>query len=79
VRTRRLFCQLAVKGMGHSRAGVGRHLGVTPSAVNRLAVSEALSDLKQYFNLGGKQPTGTQTQKRLNRSITVSRGVYGGA
>jgi hypothetical protein len=51
VRARRLFCQLAVRGMGYSGAEVGRYLGVTTSAVNRLAVSEELLDLKQYLKL----------------------------
>lgn len=49
VKARRLFCQLAVRGMGYSGAEVARYLGVTTSAVNRLAVSEELPDLKQYL------------------------------
>ena len=36
---------------GDEGADVGRYLGVTTSAVNRLAVSEALPDLKQYRKL----------------------------
>jgi REP element-mobilizing transposase RayT len=48
VRARRLFCQVAVQGMGYSGAGVARFLGVTTSAVNRLAVSEELPEVKQY-------------------------------
>jgi hypothetical protein len=51
VRARRLFWQLAVRGRGYSGAEVARYLGVTTSAVNRLAVSEALPDLKQYLKL----------------------------
>jgi hypothetical protein len=51
VRARRLFCQLVVRGMGYSGAEVGRYLGATTSAVNRLAVSEELPDLKQYLKL----------------------------
>jgi hypothetical protein len=37
--------------MEYSGAEVARYLGVTTSAVNRLAVSEALPDLKQYLKL----------------------------
>jgi len=51
VKARRLFCQLAVRGIGYPWAEVARYLGVTTSAVNRLAVSEALADLKQYRKL----------------------------
>jgi REP-associated tyrosine transposase len=49
VRARRLFCQLAVQGMGYSGAGVARFLGVTTSSVNRLAVSEELPEVRQYL------------------------------
>jgi REP element-mobilizing transposase RayT len=49
VRARRLFCQLAVQGMGHSGAEVARFLGVTTSAVNRLAVSPALPEYRKYL------------------------------
>jgi hypothetical protein len=38
IRVRRIFCQLAVKRMGYPGAEVARYLGVTTSAVNRLAV-----------------------------------------
>jgi len=48
VRARRLFCQVAVQGMGHSGAGVARFLGVTTSSVNRLAASEELPEVKKY-------------------------------
>ena len=37
--------------MGYSGAEVAQYLGVTTSPVNRLVVSEALPDLKQYLNL----------------------------
>jgi transcriptional regulator with XRE-family HTH domain len=37
--------------MGYSGAEVAQYLGVTASAVNRLAISEALPDLKQYLKL----------------------------
>jgi REP element-mobilizing transposase RayT len=49
VRARRLFCQLAVRGMGYSGAEVARFLGVTTSAVNRLAVSEELPAVRKYL------------------------------
>ena len=45
VRARRVFCQVAVQGMGHSGAGVARFLGVTTSSVNRLAASEELPEV----------------------------------
>jgi len=47
VRARRLFCQVAVKAMGHSAAAVTRFLGVTTSSVKRLAVSEELSEFQE--------------------------------
>jgi hypothetical protein len=37
--------------MGYPGAEVALFLGVTTSEVNRLAVSEALPDLKQYLKL----------------------------
>lgn len=49
VKARRLFCQLAVQGMGHSGAEVARFLGVTTSAVNRLAVSPELPEFRKYL------------------------------
>jgi REP-associated tyrosine transposase len=49
VRARRLFCQMAVRGMGYSGAEVARFLGVTTSAVNRMAVSEELPEVKKYL------------------------------
>jgi hypothetical protein len=51
VRVRRLFCQLAIGRMGYPGAEVARFLGVTTSSVNRLAVSEELSNLPKYFKL----------------------------
>jgi len=47
VRARRLFCQVAVKAMGHSGEAVARFLDVTTSSVNRLAVSEELPELRK--------------------------------
>jgi putative transposase len=51
VKGRRIFCQLAVGKMGYPGAEVARFLGVTTSAVNRLVVSEEVSDLKKYLKL----------------------------
>jgi hypothetical protein len=51
VRTRRVFCQVAVKSMGYSGAAVARFLGVTTSSVNRLAVSEELLESRRYHNV----------------------------
>jgi hypothetical protein len=50
VHVRRLFCEVAVRGMGHSGAAVARFLGVTPSAVNRLVASEELPQTEKYLN-----------------------------
>jgi len=49
VKTRRIFCQTAVKKMGYSGADVARFLGITTSAVNRLAVSGELPEIEQYI------------------------------
>lgn len=49
VRGRRVFCQLAVRRMGYSGAEVARYLGVTASAVNRLAVSGKEAELQKYL------------------------------
>lgn len=48
VKARRLLSQVAVKKMGYPGAEVARFLGVTTSAVNRLAASEELPDLVRY-------------------------------
>lgn len=50
-RARKLFCQLAIGRMGYPGAEVARFLGVTTSSVNRLVVSEEVSDLKKYLKL----------------------------
>jgi len=47
-RARKIFCQVAVKKMGHSGAEVARFLGVTTSAVNRAANSEEIVDMSYY-------------------------------
>lgn len=49
VKARKLFCQIAVKRMGYSGAEVARFLGVTTSAVNRLAVTEELPEIAKYL------------------------------
>ena len=47
-KARRLFAQIAVKKMGYSGAEAARFLGVTTSAVNRLAASEELEEVKTH-------------------------------
>jgi len=49
VRSRRIFCQLAVKRMGYCGAKIARFLGTTTSAVNRIAASDELQDLEKYL------------------------------
>jgi len=49
VKSRRIFCQIAVKKMGYSGADVARFLGITTSAVNRLAVSDELPEVEKYI------------------------------
>ncbi len=49
VRARRIMCQLAVRKWGYSGAEVARFLGVTTSAVNRLAASDEAPDLTKYL------------------------------
>jgi len=51
VRVRKIFCQLAVKKLGYSGAEVARYLGVTTSAVNRLANAEELARVHHYLKL----------------------------
>ena len=48
VKSRRIFCQVAVKKMGYSGADVARLLGINTSAVNRLAVSDELPEVEKY-------------------------------
>ncbi len=48
VRFRRLFCQLALRRMDYSGAEMARFVGVTTSAVNRLAVSEELPEFRKH-------------------------------
>ena len=49
VRAKRVFCQLAVKKIGYSGAEVARFLGVTTSAVNRLANTKELPEVNRYI------------------------------
>ena len=51
VQARRIFCQLAVKKLGYSGAEVARYLGVSTSAVNRLANAEELKRVECYGKL----------------------------
>jgi putative transposase len=48
-KARRVFCQVALKKMGHSGAEVARFLGVTTSAVFRAAGHKESSDLRKYL------------------------------
>ncbi len=48
VKTRRIFCQIAVKRMGYSGADVARFLGITTSTINRLAVSDGSPEVGKY-------------------------------
>ncbi|MBN1625779.1 MAG: transposase [Deltaproteobacteria bacterium] len=47
-KARRIFCRIAVGEMGYSGANIVRFLGVTTSAVNRLAVSTRSGDTNKY-------------------------------
>ena len=49
VKSRRIFCQIAVRKMGYSGADVARFLGINTSAVNRLAVSDELPEAMKYI------------------------------
>jgi REP element-mobilizing transposase RayT len=49
VKSRRIFCQIAVRKMGYSGAEVARFLGINTSAVNRLAVSDELPEVEKYI------------------------------
>jgi hypothetical protein len=51
VRARKIFSQLAIKKMGYSGAEVARYLGVTTSAVNRIANEEELPVIEKYSTL----------------------------
>jgi hypothetical protein len=48
VKSRRIFSQIAVKKMGYSGEDAARFLGITTSAVNRLAVSDELPEVEKY-------------------------------
>jgi len=49
VKSRKIFCQIAVKKMGYSGSDVARFLGINTSAVNRLAVLDELSEIAKYI------------------------------
>ena len=51
VNVRKLFCQLTVNKMGYSGADVARFLGISTSAVNRMAASIELPELAQHLKL----------------------------
>ena len=48
VQGRKVFCQVAVRKLGYSGASVARFLGVTTSAVNRMARQEDVTDLSGW-------------------------------
>jgi REP element-mobilizing transposase RayT len=49
VKCRKLLIQIAVTKMGYSGADVARFLGITTSAVNKLAASGKLPEIKKYI------------------------------
>lgn len=49
VKSPMILSQIAVKRMGYSGTGVARFLGITTSAVNRLAVSDELPEIEKYL------------------------------
>jgi hypothetical protein len=49
VKSRKIFCQIALKKMGYSGADVARFLGINTSAVNRLAASDELPEVEKYI------------------------------
>jgi len=49
VKSRRMLCQISVRHMGYSGADVARFLGITTSAVNRLAVSAEQPEIQKYL------------------------------
>jgi chromosomal replication initiation ATPase DnaA len=48
VRGRKVFCQVAVKKLGHTGASVARFLGMTTSSVNRMARLEEMTELDTW-------------------------------
>jgi len=46
VKSRKIFCQLSVKRLGDCGADVERFLGITTSAVNRLASSTEVPEIE---------------------------------
>jgi len=48
VKSRRIFSQIAVKKIGYSGADMARFLGITMSAVNRLAISDEVPEVEKY-------------------------------
>ena len=49
MKSRKIFCQIAVKKMGYSGSDVARFLGINTSAVNRLAASDELPEVEKYI------------------------------
>jgi chromosomal replication initiation ATPase DnaA len=51
VKARKMFCQLTVNKMRYSGADVARFLGISTSAVNRMAASIELPELAELIKL----------------------------
>jgi putative transposase len=51
VKARKMFCQLTVNKMGYSGADVARFMGISTSAVNRMASSAEMPELKEILKL----------------------------
>jgi len=47
----KLFCQIAVRGLGYSGAEVAGFSGVTTSFVNRLASAQELPEVNEYLKI----------------------------
>lgn len=50
MRARKLLSQVAIHRMGYTGAEVARFLGLTTSAVNRLAGQQELQECEEYMN-----------------------------
>jgi hypothetical protein len=51
VQARKILCQIAVRRLGYTGAEVARFLGISTSAVNRLASQEELPESGRYTNM----------------------------
>ena len=48
VKSRKIFCQIAISRMGYSGAEAARFLGITTSAANRLAASDKMPEIDMF-------------------------------